>query len=89
MDMKVLLVILLVLAMILVGLPIMVSMDGMGWCPACLTGHASDALGLCLGILAAGLLMLALSVAGWSFTGAPSFKRMLFASSLLRPPRSV
>ncbi|MGI8426734.1 MAG: hypothetical protein ACR2M4_09115 [Actinomycetota bacterium] len=87
--MKTMLVALLVLAVLLVGLPIMTGMDGMGWCPACLTGHASDALGLCLGVLAAGLVTLALSAAGRSFTSAPMFRRALFATAILRPPRSA
>lgn len=87
--MKALIVTLLILAMLLAGLPMMVGMDGMGWCPACLTGHSSETLGLCLAVLAAGLIILALSAAGRSLTGPPSFRRALFATSILRPPRSA
>lgn len=86
--MKIAWVVLLVLAMLLVVVPLpMAGMSGMGWCPACFTGHAGPDLALCLAILASAVLMIALSPSARIRTTDLIFINPLAVFALLRPPR--
>jgi hypothetical protein len=78
---------LLIVAMLLVVLPLPMGMAGMGWCPACLTGHAGQALGLCLAILSSAVLMLGSLGSGRNRPVATVLNKTVFACCVLRPPR--
>lgn len=89
---KILFAILLIVAMLLLVIPFptaMGGMDGMGWCPACLSGNQGNMLSICLGILSSALVMLALWIVGRGSISRSVFNQQLLANSLLKPPRSV
>lgn len=84
--MKVLLTVLLILLLILVALPI--GMGHMGDCPACTSGGAPLALGLCAGILM--ILVLSVPLSSTRFRlAAETRHHFLLSRSIYRPPRSV
>lgn len=85
--MKYAFVVVLILLILATGLPIMMSMDGMGWCPACLTSASAHLMGLCLGLLAAVLALPSLDASANSHSAVrPNYGR-LHIQNLLRPPR--
>jgi hypothetical protein len=89
--MKPLALILLIL-LVAAGLPIMAGMggmEGMGWCPACLSGNSANQTGLCLGILALVLILSGLVLIGRSLDSNFRMSGGLFALALFRPPRAV
>jgi hypothetical protein len=82
------LVALVIIAMLLLVMPVpMAGMESMGWCPACLTGHASQILGLCLAILVSTVLVMGLSMSGSAGGSRAVFNQRLLTSRILRPPR--
>lgn len=85
--MKSALVVVLILLLVGTGLPILMTMDGMGSCPECLTGASAPQMGLCLGLLAAVFVLTALAAFGSGYSPVrPNYGRF-HALSLLRPPR--
>lgn len=87
--MKSALVVILIMLIVATGLPIMMSMDGMGWCPACLTGPSVQQMGMCLGLLAGLFVLAAFSAFGTGhFAVRPKYGR-LHSLNLLRPPRTA
>jgi hypothetical protein len=84
---KLLLTILLITILVLIVLPMSMEMDGMGWCPACLTGNAAHALALCL--IALSTVTANRGLLNIQYLPLLSLKRQqrLFASPLFRPPR--
>lgn len=87
--MKSALVVVLIVLLVGTGLPIVMSMDGMGLFPECLTGPSAQQMGLCLGLglLAAVFVLTALAAFGNGYSPVrPNYGRP-HALNLLRPPR--
>lgn len=80
----------LILLIVVLGLPLMggMGMHGMSDCPACTPGHISVAA-LCLAILTAGVMILALAVLGRLRSPAAAAYPPAHRRSLYRPPRAA
>jgi hypothetical protein len=80
----------LILLIVALGLPLMggLGMHGISDCPACLPGHVSVAA-LCLAILTAGVLILALGVLSRLRPAVAAAYLSVHSSSLYRPPRAT
>lgn len=85
-EMK-LLTVFLVIAILLIGLPLSMGMEQMAYCPDCLTPNPSAWSGVCLAVIAAGLLIAGLALVGraWSHPAGP--RPLRIAASLDKPPR--
>lgn len=85
--MKLLAVVVLVLALVMVGLPFTMGMDGMSYCPKCAEGSSSMLVSMCLAVIASVMLAFQLAALGFAIAGVSVATPRGRPSLILRPPR--